>query len=77
MCTELKITRSTFYDWPHAPRDVQIRAVAEGRLAELRTYARNGVPFDVATGLPVPEVRQASAEAAKADELSWYQHAGE
>jgi hypothetical protein len=34
----------------------------------------NGVPFDVATGLPVAELRQA-AEAAKADELSWYQHA--
>src|SRR5207245_1093889 len=31
--------------------------------------------FDVATGLPAPEVRQARAEAARADELSWYQHA--
>lgn len=49
--------------------------LAEGRLAELRKYARDGVPFDVATGLPVPEVRKAQAEAAKAGELSWYQHA--
>jgi integrase len=48
------------------------KRLAEGRLAEIRTYARNGVPFDVETGLPVPEVRKAQAEAAKADELSWY-----
>ena len=57
------------------PETFKTQALADGRLAELRTYARNGVPFDVATGLPVPEVRQARAEAAKADELYWYQHA--
>jgi integrase len=56
------------------PETFKTKALAEGRLAELRTYARNGIPFDVATGLPVAELRQA-AEAAKADELSWYQHA--
>jgi len=57
------------------PETFKTHALADSRLAELRTYARNGVAFDVATGLPVPEVRQARAEAAKADELSWYQHA--
>jgi hypothetical protein len=57
------------------PETFKTLALAESRLAELRTYARNGVAFDVTTGLPVPEVRQARAEAAKADELSWYQHA--
>jgi integrase len=57
------------------PETFKTRALAEGRLAELRTYARNGVAFDVATGLPVPEVRQARAEAARAGELSWYEHA--
>ena len=49
--------------------------LAESRLAELRTFARNGVAFDTATGLPVPEIRQAQAEAAKPDEVSWYAHA--
>jgi hypothetical protein len=57
------------------PETFKTQALADSRLAELRTYARNGVAFDVTTGLPVPEVRQARAEAAKADELSWYQHA--
>ncbi|HLM88460.1 MAG TPA: hypothetical protein VK284_05440 [Streptosporangiaceae bacterium] len=57
------------------PETFKTKALAVGRLAELRTHARNGVPFDVATGLPAPEVRQARAEAAKAGELSWYQHA--
>jgi integrase len=57
------------------PETFKTLALAESRLAELRTHARNGVAFDVATGLPVPEVRQACAEAAKAGELSWYQHA--
>src|SRR5260370_41216263 len=50
-------------------------ALAESRLAELRTFAREGVAFDVETGLPVPEVRQVRAEAATASEVSWYQHA--
>ena len=57
------------------PATFKTQALADSRLAELRTYARNGVAFDVATGLPVPELRQARAEAAKADEMSWYQHA--
>ncbi len=57
------------------PETFTTRALAESRLAQLRTYARGGVPFDVATGLPVPEVRKARAEAATAGELSWYQHA--
>jgi integrase len=57
------------------PETFKTQALAESRLAELRTYARSGVAFDVATGLPVPEVRQVRAEAAKADEVSWYQHA--
>ena len=57
------------------PETFKTKALADSRLADLRTYARNGVAFDVSTGLPVPEVRQARAEAAKADELSWYQHA--
>jgi hypothetical protein len=51
------------------------RALADSRLAELRTYAREGVAFDVATGLPIPEVRKAQAEAAAGEgQLSWYQH---
>jgi hypothetical protein len=55
------------------PETFKTKALAEGRLAELRTYAREGVPFDVETGLPAPEIRK--AEAAKTGELSWYQHA--
>lgn len=51
------------------------QALAHGHLAELRACPHNGVALDVTTGLPVPEVRQARAEAAKAAELSWYQHA--
>jgi len=57
------------------PETFKTLALADSCLAELRTYARNGVAFDVATGLPAPEVRRARAVAAKADELSWYQHA--
>jgi integrase len=57
------------------PETFKTLALAESRLAELRTQARKGVAFDVATGLPVPEARQARAEVAQADELSWYQHA--
>src|SRR6266568_5847903 len=44
------------------------KALADSRLAELRTYALEGVAFDVTTGLPVPEVRKAQAEAATADQ---------
>ena len=50
-------------------------ALADSRLAELRTFARGGVAFDTETGLPVPEVRKARVEAAKSSELSWYEHA--
>jgi integrase len=50
------------------------KALAESRLAELRTYAREGTAFDVATGLPVPELRREQAKAAREGHLSWYQH---
>jgi len=49
--------------------------LAESRLAELRTFAREGMAFDLQTGLPVAEIRKAKAEAAKSSELSWYEHA--
>jgi integrase len=51
------------------------RALAESRLAKLRTYAREGEAFDVATGLPVPDLREKRAQAAGEGQLSWYQHA--
>ena len=54
------------------PETFKTQALAESRLAEVRTHARNGMAFDVTTGLPVPEVRQARADAAMTDELSWY-----
>ena len=50
--------------------------LAESRLAELRTYARNGIAFDIATGLPVTEIQKAQAKAAEAattNEISWYE----
>jgi integrase len=52
-------------------------ALADSRLAELRTSARNGAAFDVVTGLPMSEIRQAQAqaEAAKEPEVSWYETA--
>src|ERR1022692_3239929 len=50
-------------------------ALADCRLAELRTFARNGVAFDVVSGLPVQEIRQTQAEAAKSSEVTWYDHA--
>src|ERR1700761_6845577 len=37
--------------------------LADSRLAELRTYARNGTAFAKETGLPVPEIRQAQQQA--------------
>ncbi len=50
--------------------------LADSRLAELRTFARSGVAFDVASGFPVPEVRQVrAADAAKTSEVTWYDHA--
>jgi integrase len=33
------------------------------------------VAFDVPSGLPVPEIRQAQAEATEPDEVTWYDHA--
>ena len=41
------------------PETFKTRALADGRLAELRTHARNGAPFDVA----MPEVRGLDAQA--------------
>ena len=49
--------------------------LAESRLAELRTYARNGTAFDKETGFPVPEIRQSQQQAPAADEVSWYETA--
>ncbi len=49
--------------------------LADSRLAELRTFARNGVAFDRASGLPVPEVRLAQAATVKPSEVTWYDHA--
>jgi integrase len=39
----------------------------------LRTFARNGIAFDMASGFPVPEIRQVQAEVAKEPEVSWYE----
>lgn len=57
------------------------RPLAENRLAELRTYARNGAAFDVETGLPVPELRTVRAKAAeeaaakaRASQVTWHEH---
>jgi integrase len=53
------------------------RPLANSRLADLRKHARDGVAFDVATGLPVPELRQAQAEAAAiaaGQAVSWHEH---
>jgi integrase len=52
----------------------QTKGHAESRLAELRTNARQGAAFDVATGLPVTEAQKAQADGAERSELSWYQH---
>jgi hypothetical protein len=38
------------------------------------TYARQGVAFDVITGLPVQGMRNAQAETAREDQVSWYEH---
>jgi integrase len=71
--------RSYAVRWTVAGREFhqayETSALAESRLAELRTFARDGVAFDTETGLPVPEVRSVRAQAAQADEVSWYQHA--
>src|SRR5260370_29305415 len=47
-------------------------ALAESPLAELRTFAREGVAFDVETGPPAPALRQVRAAAAKATPVRWY-----
>lgn len=44
------------------------RALADARRAELLTATRQGVGFDIATGLPVTELRQQN-------DTSWYEHA--
>src|SRR5260370_27943120 len=46
--------------------------LAESRLAELRTFTRNGVAFDVDSGLPVPEARRTRGQVAEASEVHWY-----
>src|SRR5690348_7686866 len=46
----------------------QTKAHAESRLAELRSYARQGVAFDVTTGLPISEVKKTWAAAASEDQ---------
>jgi integrase len=56
----------------------ETRPLAVNRLAELRTYARNGAAFDVDTGVPVPQLREAqakaAAEAARASLVTWHEH---
>lgn len=44
------------------------RALADARRAELLTATREGTAFDIATGLPVTELRQHN-------DTSWYEHA--
>ncbi|MFJ2818318.1 site-specific integrase [Streptomyces sp. NPDC087294] len=44
------------------------RTLADARRAELLTAAKNGEPFDVATGVPVSELLKASSP-------TWYEHA--
>ena len=44
------------------------RAQADGFRAELLTYAQKGTPFDTATGLPVPLLRERQAR-------PWFEHA--
>jgi len=43
------------------------KALAESRIAELRTAARKGEAFDIKTGVPVSEIAQ--------DDRAWYEHA--
>src|SRR5215813_5839680 len=52
----------------------QTRAHADSRLAELRSYARQGMAFDVTMGLPARGMRNALAGTAGEDQLSWYEH---
>jgi integrase len=47
------------------------KALAESRLAELRTSARKGEAFDVKTGLPVTELENELEQGDRA----WYEHA--
>ncbi|MFJ3193745.1 tyrosine-type recombinase/integrase [Streptomyces griseoviridis] len=44
------------------------RTLADARRSELVTATKNGEPFDVATGLPVSELREATSP-------TWYEHA--
>jgi hypothetical protein len=54
------------------PGTFKTQALTDSRIAELPACPRNGVAFDVTTGPPAPEVRQARAGAAKAGEPSWH-----
>ncbi|SES44289.1 Site-specific recombinase XerD [Streptomyces sp. yr375] len=44
------------------------RTLADARRAQLLTATKNGEPFDVATGVPIAEMREASSP-------TWYEHA--
>jgi hypothetical protein len=59
------------------PETFQHKGLAESRLAQVRTLAKQGEPFDMVTGLPMREVRAALAKAAEEEKPSgptWYQH---
>lgn len=59
------------------PETFQHKGLAESRLAQVRTLAKQGEPFDLVTGLPMREVRAALAKAAKEEKPSgptWYEH---
>lgn len=52
------------------PKTYATKKLAESFLSKLTTAAREGVPFDVRSGLPLPMARQLSRR-------SWFQHACE
>lgn len=63
------------------PETFKYKGLAESRLAEVRTLAKKGEPFDLVTGLPMCEVRAAQAKAVKKDAearkaswSTWYEH---
>jgi integrase len=47
------------------------RALADGFRSKLMSYANDGVPFDIATGLPAPMVRQQRHQQVP----TWFEHA--
>jgi hypothetical protein len=63
------------------PETFKHKGLAESRLAQVRTLAKQGEPFDLVTGLPMCEVRAGQAKAAKeeaeaqkASGPTWYEH---